>query len=66
MVQFLIYQVIVQLKFLLCWATGAKAIAFGPLHPAERGWLQCMKNMELCVEEAAVTGIMVWHYRRSF
>ena len=37
-------------------ATGAKAIAFGPLHPAERGWLQCMKNMELCVEEAAVTG----------
>lgn len=37
-------------------ATGAKAIAFGPLAPAERGWLQCMKNMELCVEEAAVTG----------
>lgn len=37
-------------------ATGAKAIAFGPLQPAERGWLQCMKNMELCVEEAAVTG----------
>lgn len=37
-------------------ATGAKAVAFGPLQPAERGWLQCMKNMELCVEEAAVTG----------
>ena len=37
-------------------ATGARAIAFGPLHPAQRGWLQCMKNMELCVEEAAVTG----------
>ena len=37
-------------------ATGARPIAFGPLHPAERGWLQCMKNMELCVEEAAVTG----------
>lgn len=36
--------------------TGAQAIAFGPLQPAERGWLQCMKNMELCVEEAAVTG----------
>ena len=36
--------------------TGARAIAFGPLHPAQRGWLQCMKNMELCVEEAAVTG----------
>lgn len=37
-------------------ATGAGAIAFGPLQPAERGWLQCMKNMEWCVEEAAVTG----------
>ena len=37
-------------------ATGAKAIAFGPFQPAERGWLQCMKNMEWCVEEAAVTG----------
>ena len=36
--------------------TGARAIAFGPLEPAQRGWLQCMKNMELCVEEAAVTG----------
>ena len=37
-------------------STGAHAIAFGPLHPAERGWIQAMKNMELCVEEAAVTG----------
>ena len=37
-------------------STGARAIAFGSLQPAERGWLQCMKNMELCVEEAAVTG----------
>ena len=37
-------------------STGALPIAFGSLQPAERGWLQCMKNMELCVEEAAVTG----------
>ena len=37
-------------------SAGALAIAFGPLEPAQRGWLQCMKNMELCVEEAAVTG----------
>ena len=37
-------------------ASGALPIAFGPLHPAERGWLQVMKNMELCVCEAAVTG----------
>ena len=29
-------------------------IAFGALAPAEKGWLQVMKNMELCVEEAAV------------
>lgn len=36
--------------------TGASAIAFGAFHPAEKGWLQLMKNMELCVEEAAVTG----------
>lgn len=35
---------------------GALAIAFGELQPAERGWLQVMKNMELCVVEAAVTG----------
>ncbi len=31
-------------------------VAFGPLPTAERGWLQVMKNMELCVCEAAVTG----------
>lgn len=37
-------------------ATGAKPIAFGILAPAEKGWLQVMKNMERCVEEAAVTG----------
>lgn len=37
-------------------ATGARPIAFGSLQPAERGWLQVMKNMELVVEEAAVTG----------
>lgn len=37
-------------------AAGALPIAFGPLKPAERGWLQLMKNMELCVCEAAVTG----------
>ncbi|WP_070329452.1 6-phospho-beta-glucosidase [Exiguobacterium aurantiacum] len=37
-------------------ANGAKPIAFGSLAPAEKGWLQVMKNMELCVEEAAVTG----------
>ncbi len=37
-------------------ATGAKAIAFGELGPAEKGWLQVMKNMEHCVEEAAVKG----------
>ncbi|GKU27878.1 6-phospho-beta-glucosidase [Clostridium folliculivorans] len=35
---------------------GALPIAFGPLEPAQRGWLQLMKNMELCVCEAAVTG----------
>ncbi|SCB02597.1 Uncharacterized protein BWINRA5_06077 [Bacillus mycoides] len=37
-------------------AAGARPIAFGTLQPAERGWLQVMKNMELCVEAAAVTG----------
>lgn len=37
-------------------ACGALPIAFGPLQPAERGWLQMMKNMELCTIEAAVTG----------
>lgn len=37
-------------------AGGARPIAFGSFAPAERGWLQVMKNMELTVEEAAVTG----------
>ncbi|WPC19267.1 6-phospho-beta-glucosidase [Pediococcus inopinatus] len=37
-------------------ATGAIPLAFGPLQPAERGWLQLMKNMELVIDEAAVTG----------
>ncbi|WP_330998776.1 6-phospho-beta-glucosidase [Intestinirhabdus alba] len=37
-------------------SAGALPIAFGRLAPAERGWLQLMKNMELCVCEAAVTG----------
>lgn len=37
-------------------AVGATPLSFGPLHPAEKGWLQLMKNMELCVCEAAVTG----------
>lgn len=40
----------------LIGAIGAQPLAFGSLHPAERGWLQLMKNMELCVCEAAVTG----------
>lgn len=37
-------------------AQGARNVAFGPLAPAERGWLQVMKNMELTTIEAAVTG----------
>ncbi|MCT2347213.1 6-phospho-beta-glucosidase [Niallia taxi] len=37
-------------------SAGARPIAFGKFQPAEKGWLQVMKNMELCVEEAAVTG----------
>ncbi len=40
----------------LIGACGALPIAFGPLPPAERGWLQLMKNMELCVCQAAVSG----------
>lgn len=40
----------------LIGSCGALPIAFGPFAPAERGWLQLMKNMELCVCEAAVTG----------
>ncbi|WP_272927909.1 6-phospho-beta-glucosidase [Candidatus Enterococcus huntleyi] len=37
-------------------AAGALPIAFGSLEPAEKGWLQLMKNMELCICKAAVTG----------
>ncbi|MFV0561362.1 MAG: 6-phospho-beta-glucosidase [Enterococcus sp.] len=37
-------------------AQGARNVAFGSLPPAERGWLQVMKNMELLTIEAAVTG----------
>ncbi|MDT2835408.1 6-phospho-beta-glucosidase [Enterococcus durans] len=37
-------------------ANGARNVAFGSLPPAERGWLQLMKNMELLTIEAAVTG----------
>ncbi|CAM3279873.1 6-phospho-beta-glucosidase [Vagococcus fessus] len=37
-------------------AAGALPIAFGSLQPAEKGWLQVMKNMELTTIEAAITG----------
>jgi 6-phospho-beta-glucosidase len=37
-------------------SNGASPVAFGPLGTAERGWLQCMWNMQRLVEEAAVTG----------
>lgn len=37
-------------------SAGALAIAYGELPPAERGWLQVMKNMELVTIEAAITG----------
>ncbi len=37
-------------------AKGAEPIAWGPMRPAERGWLQVMKAMEECVIEAALTG----------
>ncbi|AYC73246.1 6-phospho-beta-glucosidase (plasmid) [Levilactobacillus brevis] len=37
-------------------AVGAVPMAFGHFQPAERGWLQLMKNMELVIVEAAVTG----------
>lgn len=35
---------------------GAEPLAWGPLAPHERGWLQLMKAMEECIIEAAVTG----------
>lgn len=37
-------------------AAGAIPLTFGHFQPAERGWLQLMKNMELVIDEAAVTG----------
>jgi 6-phospho-beta-glucosidase len=37
-------------------AAGALPIAFGELPTSEKGWLQLMKNMELTICEAAVTG----------
>jgi 6-phospho-beta-glucosidase len=37
-------------------AAGALPISFGTLPTAEKGWLQLMKNMELTICEAAVTG----------
>lgn len=35
---------------------GAEPLAWGPMPSQERGWLQCMKAMEECVIEAALTG----------
>ena len=35
---------------------GAQPVAFGPLEPAARGYLQLMWNMQRLVEEAAVSG----------
>lgn len=37
-------------------ANGASPIAFSPLSYAQKGWLLLMKNMELCICEAAVHG----------
>lgn len=37
-------------------AKGPMPIAWGKLPSAQRGWLQCMKAMEECTIEAAVTG----------
>jgi 6-phospho-beta-glucosidase len=37
-------------------AAGAIPMTFGHFEPAERGWLQLMKNMELVIDKAAVTG----------
>ena len=35
---------------------GAMPLAWGKLPSAQRGWLQCMKAMEECTIEAAITG----------
>ncbi len=37
-------------------AKGAMPVAWGKFPSAQRGWLQCMKAMEECTIEAAVTG----------
>ena len=37
-------------------AKGPMPIAWGKLPSAQRGWLQCMKAMEECTIEAAITG----------
>ena len=37
-------------------ASGAIPLTFGHFQPAERGWIQLMKNMELVIDEAAATG----------
>lgn len=37
-------------------AAGAIPLTFGHFEPAERGWIQLMKNMELVIDQAAVTG----------
>lgn len=37
-------------------SNGPMPIAWGKLPSAQRGWLQCMKAMEECTIEAAVTG----------
>nr|WP_239585404.1 6-phospho-beta-glucosidase [Amphibacillus cookii] len=40
----------------LIGSSGAIPLTFGPFEPAERGWIQLMKNMELVTIQAAVTG----------
>lgn len=37
-------------------AAGPVPMAFGSFQPAERGWIQLMKNMELVIVQAAATG----------
>lgn len=37
-------------------SSGPQTLTFGPMPMANKGWLQAMKAMELCVCEAAVTG----------
>jgi len=37
-------------------AAGAIPLTFGHFQPAECGWIQLMKNMELVIDEAAITG----------